>query len=271
MSKFCTTCGATLEDSATFCTTCGASQSAQASAPTASTSNVGGTVKNTFNNVKDKVDVNAIKDSLSVENIKNLKNNPDPKTIGLLAAVAVVAVLILILLINILFGGAYKKPLDNLAKALSKESATAYMKTEPEFVITDKEKEIKKDKDSKYDDVEEYYQNVVDNKVEDLEEDFGKKIKVSYKITDKEKLDKKDLKDCKDILKFAGAKNSVKVTKGYTLEVEVKYKGKDDKDTDEKELVVCKVDGKWCIIFGDFDYNDEYGVGDLMDAYDYLY
>ena len=74
MSKFCTTCGAQLDDNATFCTSCGATQGEQPKQESAAAS-ADDTVKNTFSDIKDKVDVGAIKDSLTIDNIKSLKSN----------------------------------------------------------------------------------------------------------------------------------------------------------------------------------------------------
>ena len=76
MSKFCTTCGAQLDDSATFCTSCGAAQQEQPKQAenTAAAVEAG---KNSFSGIMDKVNVDAVKDSLSMENIKGLKTNPN--------------------------------------------------------------------------------------------------------------------------------------------------------------------------------------------------
>lgn len=102
MSKFCTTCGAQLDDGATFCTSCGAAQQEQPK-QAEKTGSAGDAVKNTFNDIKDKVNVDAVKDSLSMENIKGLKTNPNKNTLIALGCIAVVAILVIILIFLPLF------------------------------------------------------------------------------------------------------------------------------------------------------------------------
>ena len=92
MAKFCTSCGAQLDDNATFCTSCGAQLgSAPSAAPQPgvpqgnagaafqnAAAQAGGAVKDGFNKAKE---------SLSMENIKNLKTNPNKTTIIVLGGI----------------------------------------------------------------------------------------------------------------------------------------------------------------------------------------
>ena len=68
MAKFCGQCGAQLNDNATFCTQCGATIAPQQ--PAQQTASPMANLQQAAKNI----DMNAIKDAVSVENIKNLKN-----------------------------------------------------------------------------------------------------------------------------------------------------------------------------------------------------
>ena len=93
MSKFCTTCGASLDDSATFCTTCGTPQPSAAPAAAAQPAAAGATpasnaaagVKNAFGAVKENFKPKEIIQSMTLDNIKNIRKNPNknpPTTIA---------------------------------------------------------------------------------------------------------------------------------------------------------------------------------------------
>ena len=74
MAKFCGQCGAQLNDNATFCTQCGATIAPQQ--PAQQTASPMANLQQAAKNI----DMNAIKDAVSVENIKNLKNKPNKLT-----------------------------------------------------------------------------------------------------------------------------------------------------------------------------------------------
>ena len=80
-----------------------------------------------------------------------------------------------------------------------------------------------------------------------LEDEYGDDIKVSYKIKDKEKIDKDDLEDLEDDIKDT-YDEKVKVSKGYELKIEMKIKGDDDKEKDTTKIKVYKIDGDWCLM-----------------------
>lgn len=254
MSKFCTTCGAQLEDSATFCTSCGASQDAQPKQTSAAAS-AADSVKNTFNDIKDKVDVGAIKDSLTMDNIKSLKTNPNKNTIIALSCVAVVAIIVIVLVFSLLFGGGYKKPVDKAFKGMAKADASAWMASLPKCQVEFMEEKVEdSDAYSNYDNAEELYEEMVEKMQEGLEEEFGEDIKISYSVEKKKSLSDKKLKDIRDTLKDSYDAKGIKVTKGYKLDLEVKIKGDDYDDEEDMDVTVAKVDGDWCIVGGDLEF-----------------
>lgn len=206
MSKFCMQCGKEIEDDANICSFCGASQAG----------------------------------SVSAEGGLDVNKNSNKAVAVLIAAVAVVLV-ILIVLFNLLFGGGYKQPVDNMMKAIETGKGKYLYKTMPEFLIEYRYEDEKKSEI--YDDLDDSLEFIIDM----LESEYGDDIKISYKIKDKEKIDKDDLEDLEDSIKDR-YDEKVRVSKGYELKIKMKIKGDDDKDEDTTTIKVYKIDGDWCLM-----------------------
>ena len=120
MSKFCTTCGASLEDNATFCTNCGTPQDANNqqnnAAPNGQTpaASAADAVKNTFSGVS----FSSVKDSLTMDNIKNITKKPNKNTIIGLCVIAVVVIAVIVLLCVLLLGGGRRATTDRIDYAV---------------------------------------------------------------------------------------------------------------------------------------------------------
>lgn len=239
MAKFCTKCGASCDDSTAFCTSCGAKFDSAAQPQAAATAGT-----------EDKSILDKFKENANVDTLKGLQKNPNFNKIVGIAAVGVLALIILIILISTL-GAGYKKPIGNFLKAIEEKDPKAYVKTIPDFEYDYYKKKLK-DSD-KYDKPEDLFEEQLEKSLEELEDDYGKKIKLSYKVVDKEKLDDDDLKDIKKIFKENYDEKSVDVSKGYEVDVEVKVKGKDDKDEEDVTFTVVKVNGDWVIYEVDGD------------------
>lgn len=206
MSKFCMQCGKEIEDGANICSFCGASQEG----------------------------------TTTVEGITTV-NKSSNKAVAVIIAAAAVVLVILIVLFNLLFGGGYKKPVDNMMKAIETGKGKYLYKSMPEFLI---EYEYEDEKKSEiYDDLDESLEFITGM----LEGEYGDDIKVSYKIKDKEKIDKDDLEELEDSIKDK-YDEKVKVSKGYELKIKMKIKGDDDKDEDTTTINVYKIDGDWCLM-----------------------
>lgn len=280
MSKFCTTCGASLDDNATFCTNCGTPQEGgvqqnaaggQAQTPAASAADA---VKNTFADVSFK----SVKDSLTMDNIKNITKNPNKNTIIGLSVIGVVAIAVIIILCTLLLGGGYKKPIDNLIKAYTTGEGKYYVAN-----MYDLQKEAEEeryvDKSKKYDTLEEYYDEKMENMQEKFEDRYGEGFKIKYKVTKKKEASDKTLKALKTTLKEI-YDEKVDISAMYTLTLEMTWKGPDDEDEDDRTVIVAKVNGTWTLYSGNIlpkklggssgsgsalDYLDD--LGDLMDMF----
>ncbi|MFT3950515.1 MAG: zinc ribbon domain-containing protein [Oscillospiraceae bacterium] len=238
MSKFCTSCGAALSDDAGFCTSCGA-KTAQAVAPqpapvvTPTPVPAGATVAQgtPLDSFKKKV--------------KEIWTGPNRNKIIGIAAIAVVAIIVLCILASLL-GGGYKKPIDNLFKGMEKGDEDKFFSAFP------KEAE---DQFKSYSSILGSSSSFLDSITDELEDKYGDDIKISYKVKDKDKMDKDDLDDLEDDYKDK-YDEKVKITKGYELTLDVTIKGDDDKDTDDMDITVLKIDGDWYVDFSSFDVMD---------------
>jgi len=251
MSKFCTTCGASLEDNATFCTNCGTPQEAapqqngvdpNAQTPAASAADA---VKNTFSGVS----FTSVKESLTMDNIKNITKKPNKNTIIGLCVIGVVVIAVIVILCLLLFGGGYKKPIDNMVAAMTKGEGKYIKATYPDFMIEEVEDSI--DKSNKYDDVDDYFDERAEKLKESLEKRLGDDPSIKYSVKKKKELTNKQLKSLKEEFEDEYELDKVSVSDGYKLTLSVTWKGDDDDATDEsREITVAKVNGTWTVISG---------------------
>lgn len=178
----------------------------------------------------------------TAEGAKTADKKPmDVKNIAIIGGIAAAVIIILILLFSLL-GGGYEKPIKNYFKGMEKSNAEMYMKAFPEFMDYD------------YDDDD------MEDMMDYLEDEYGEKIKISYKIKDKEKIKKDDLEDIQKYIEEI-YDEEVKVKAGYEVKVKATIKGKDGDESNTEEMYVYKIDGKWCY----FDVSPKSAREDLKD------
>lgn len=166
---------------------------------------------------------NPIKNSASSKGSMN-------KTL-IFGGVGIVAIIAIIIACVCLFSNSYKTPINNMFKGMQKADLKTYLKTFPEFMEADK----------KFD------QEYLDDLLKSYEKEYGKNIKISYKILDKEKLDEEDLEEMEEkIEKYYD--EEVKVKAGYDVTVKSTIKGKKDSETSTRTVSVYKIDGKWYLL-----------------------
>ncbi len=220
--------------------------------------------------------------------------------------VAVLVVVLLFSLISSCFGGNYKTPLKEANKVINKKQTDVDKIVDtmtPSFVADTykdlmkvmKKSDMEEDMKDKLDDME----DSLDDMYDALEDEYGKNVKSSYKITDKDKLDKDDLEeiqdayndsgddildaedDIEDLLDESELSNSeqkkvkkilmnygkklekAKVKKGYELDVEFKVKGKEDDESGDAKVTVIKVNNEWIIYDIDVDDGDTWVVSNM--------
>lgn len=311
--KFCSMCGTRLGDEDLFCSRCGARQEAAGSNPgseapfvkevnsDAASGNAAGSDASfgnaansdaAFGNAanKDAATGNAAWNGQGYGN-----NDMPPKNNNALIAVVLgisgAAVLLAAVLLVLSLAGSPDKPIKDISRAFNRQSDDAedYLNAMPKFY-----KDIYRDALELAEDInmgsEEDYKDRFEDSIEGLYDDaeyyYGKNVKLSYKVKDKEKMDKDELEEIEEayayveeiidkysladeetykeisygfindeqseeIAEFAeGVKKSlhkVKVTQGYILTLDTKIQGKDDEDEEDLEICVVKMNGKWCI------------------------
>ncbi len=152
------------------------------------------------------------------------------KKIAMIGGIVAAVVVALFVIISLISGG-YKSPIKNYFNGLQKCNSKTYLKAFPEF--------MKDDLEDKYTD--EYLEKKKDN----AEDTYGDKVKYSYKVIDKTKLSKDELKDSKKALEKLYKDEKINLKEGYQVCVKVTIKGSDKKATSYETFVVYKLNGKW--------------------------
>ena len=214
MAKFCSKCGNELKEGARFCSVCGNPvkqvQSAQSAATAAGTN-------------EERQGVFSQQQGFTAQDMQyqQMAGSAAPvkknKNLWLLAIPAALLVILLVIFgIKAVLSPAYLKPVKYMEKAFNKQDIDLMKKAVPD----------------------EYAEWMTDDIVDymfDLDSDY----KITIKVTDKEKIAKKDLEEIAEDAKA-----------GYILEAEATLKQDGEKDTQDITLVVVKVDGKWVIVSG---------------------
>ena len=153
--------------------------------------------------------------------------------------IIVIAVIIVFFMFKGCIGGGAEKPIKNMIKYTETGKYKYIEKTMPKALI------------KAYD--EDDLEKQAEFMEEMWEEQFDEgKPRVSYKVEDKDKLDKDELEDIEEAIEsqlemMDADDDDVKVTKGYEYELEITTKYDGDKDTEDETVTVVKVDGKWCM------------------------
>lgn len=197
---FCQKCGAKLEDGTKFCEICGAEQEvSEAAAP-----------------------------AQAAPAAEKKPAKLDNKMVGLIAmgVIAVVAIVLICVIGSALFGGGYKKPLKTIKKAFNAQSTDVedYIDALPKFVgaAYDDGMDLVKSIDKKSEkEIKSFIEDALKDFYGDTKDSLGKNVKLSYEITDKEKLDKDDREE---------------IEEAYASIIDIIEKEIDVDITDKKEL-----------------------------------
>ena len=150
------------------------------------------------------------------------------KNLWLLAIPAVILIILLAIFgVKAVLSPAYLKPVKYMEKAINQQDINLLKKAVP-------------------DEYAEWMTDDLEDDMFDLDSDY----KIKIKVTDKEKIAKKDLEETliDDYYVLDSIAEDAKA--GYILEAEATLKQDGEKDTQDITLVVVKVDGKWVIVSG---------------------
>ena len=171
----------------------------------------------------------------------------------LIGAAAAVVVLIVVI---ILLSNAYKAPLNNLIDISYKAKFNKIEKMAPKEYWDWYEEKF----DKSVDEVIEERNDKKDEYLEQLEKMYGEKVKVKSKITDKDKLDKDDLKKIAEALEDQYDIKAKSVKAGYEIEYELTIEGSDEEDEIEDKITVIRIGMKWYAVYV-LEIGDKVSVG----------
>lgn len=145
-----------------------------------------------------------------------------PKKLWIAISGAAVLLIALIVLLSSVVGNTYKSPVNMMEKVANNKKASKVLNYSTKMLNGFCEDEIKDILDilKKSDDfedtmeaLEEYYADSIEN----MEDAYGSNYKIKYKITDKEKLDKDELKEIRNDLKDTASemRDMVEETEDY--------------------------------------------------------
>ncbi|MBQ7981371.1 MAG: hypothetical protein IJ305_07180 [Oscillospiraceae bacterium] len=162
------------------------------------------------------------------------------------ALIALGTVITLIVLLIVSVGGNYKKPVNQLVKAFNECDGEVLV----EATCTKKMlRYYDKKKNWEYEDVCDEFEDMIDDAIDDWEDDFGDDVVLSVEFGDKYELDEDEIEEIEDDYKNNGYR--VKIDKAYELECNIAFVGEDDKDDEDYDLIVIKVEGEgWKLHMG---------------------
>ena len=242
--KFCSKCGAQLEDSVKFCAGCGEAQEAAAT-------------QENFTYEQPAADAQPAQSNGGFNDVIEKGKKMTNGKVWLIPVLAVGAVVALILVIfffrSVLGSGAVTKKgaVNAYFKALAKRDAKAYVNAtmSPSMLKAfledgdyDNKKELIEELQDEYDEYE-----------EDYEDWYGEKYKVKFKKIKIEDMDKCDRDDIKDLIEEIEDETDVKVKISQMYEVEVSYKYWDCDDEEwekvkDREMIIYKSAGNWYVL-----------------------
>ncbi len=229
MSKFCSNCGNTLEDTAVFCDKCGTSQSSENVSPV-----------------------------LTAAPVMAAPEAAAPAKKGGKAMPIVVAIVILALIGGIvfgcikLFGGdsdkaskkvsdetAYQDAVNQMFDGMEKGDWDMFVGSMPKEFADYLNKGIEAMGASNGD---EYLKTMTDM----FKAQYGDDFKIDATFGDKKELSKEEIDDFVNEVKST-YDVTLNIEKAYEVEIDATIKGSDSENTDTEKVTVIKIDGKWYV------------------------
>jgi len=148
-------------------------------------------------------------------------------------AAVVIGLIIVISVISSVASNAFKKPIDMMFEGMVKSKAELIVKSMYDEEMLD-------DNKVDYDDMVDKFDDSMDDISDALEDEFGKHVKITYKVLKKKELKKKTIKNYEDMYKDS-YDFKAHIEKGYEVKIEARIKGSDDDDEDKMEFTVLKI------------------------------
>lgn len=281
MAKFCSQCGAQINDDAAFCNSCGAkvndtekteaenaaaevveaaevktaveaendNEAAEVSVEDTPESNENTSVQETA--VKDQSEENSTpldkgiafaKDKVG-DKYEAFKTSPNrDKYIGF-AAIGIVVIVVIAVILSLVLGGGYKAPIKDYFSFMESGDFDDYADAVPEVIYEATLENYDGDEDYLKDNIEDMYSSLLDDV----------KIKsIDYDILDSEKFNSDQLEELEETIQDEYEKyidDDIKVSKACEVKVKVTAKIKGEEPKKERlYFIVAKVNGDWGVI-----------------------
>lgn len=219
------------------------------------------------NTYKPDIDLNSYpnNENISVETTETPEKKKLPRK-KIFVAVLIVLILIFVSGISSYLGNAYKIPLKKAVKGINRNNIQLIL----EQFMTEDMLEQYKEKVTGEQDInwKEYCEDTNDG-IEELkeyiEDDFGKRFKVSAKVVEAKDAKKREQRSIEEYCKSIDMECDIK--KAYKLKTEITLKGKDEEKTMKVWLYSAKLkDEGWKIVFDEETIDDfEYELDDIID------
>ena len=124
-------------------------------------------------------------------------------------------------------------------------------------------KQIEDDAEISLKDVQKGYKKYAEEVKDDLEDEYGKNFKITYKWTDKEEITDEQLTEIKSFItaKYEKIENK-DIENAYKVDFEMSIKGsEDDDDMEYEDFIVVQIGGKW------YSYNTIMSAEDMAATY----
>lgn len=161
------------------------------------------------------------------------------KKYGVIAAAAVVLLVVIIVVISaIASGSGAKGALKTYFKSVENENFKKYIS-----VMSEGEKKLYNLVDDEALEIE--IEDELKNRMDNLEDKYGKNVKFKIKVTDKDEMTTKSLNVIRNAYSLSNDLAEVEVKKGVELDFEIEIKGKEESAEGFGSALVIKEDGKW--------------------------
>lgn len=223
------------------------------------------TTKTTY---KPDIDLNSYpnNENISVETTETPKKKKLSRKKSLVI-ILIVLILILVSGINSYFGNAYKIPLKRAIRGINKNNIELILE---QFMTEDMLEDFKEKVTDKEDiDWKEYCENTnegIEELKEYIEDDFGKRFKVSAKVIETKDAKKREKRNIEEYCESIDMECDIK--KAYKLKTEITLKGKDEEKTMKVWLYSARLKNEgWKIVFDEETIDDfEYELDDIIDT-----
>lgn len=136
------------------------------------------------------------------------------------------------------------EPLDKMIQGVLNKNISVYKSAFPPDYIEAVEYAYKRLSN----DIDKELETTLSSANDVLEANYGKKVKINYKLVSKVKMTEKDLKEKYwDLLINSYSIPVEKITEAYKESIEITVKGRDTEESKTSEFKFLKIDGTWYI------------------------